>query len=194
MPTDFESAWKLARAQYWLGHQRPARARSQGGARSRHRGGAPGGRPQRRSRPKGISGSPPTWARSPSRSACARASAIAGRFATSSRRCSSSIPRFCEGSADRALGRWYYKVPGLFGGDKKKSEAAPAQGARLQPAERHHASVPRRDADRARSAGTKRARSSKPRSPRPTIQSGRRRIGGSSSRRERCSRARSKRP
>ena len=30
---------------------------------------------------------------------------------------------FQEGSADRAIGRWYYKVPGLFGGDKKKSEA-----------------------------------------------------------------------
>jgi hypothetical protein len=31
-------------------------------------------------------------------------------------------PAFQQGSADRALGRWYYKVPGLFGGDKKKSE------------------------------------------------------------------------
>jgi len=31
-------------------------------------------------------------------------------------------PAYLEGSADRALGRWYFKVPGLFGGDKKKSE------------------------------------------------------------------------
>jgi hypothetical protein len=31
-------------------------------------------------------------------------------------------PAFLDGSADRAIGRWYYKVPGLFGGDKKKSE------------------------------------------------------------------------
>jgi hypothetical protein len=31
-------------------------------------------------------------------------------------------PAFQQGSADRALGRWYLKVPGLFGGDKKKSE------------------------------------------------------------------------
>jgi thioredoxin-like negative regulator of GroEL len=29
---------------------------------------------------------------------------------------------FQQGSADRALGRWYFKVPGLFGGSKKKSE------------------------------------------------------------------------
>jgi tetratricopeptide (TPR) repeat protein len=31
-------------------------------------------------------------------------------------------PAFQQGSADRALGRWYYKVPGLFGGSKQKSE------------------------------------------------------------------------
>lgn len=32
-------------------------------------------------------------------------------------------PAFQKGSADRALGRWYFKVPGLFGGSNKKSEA-----------------------------------------------------------------------
>jgi hypothetical protein len=31
-------------------------------------------------------------------------------------------PAFQQGSADRALGRWYLKVPGLFGGSKRKSE------------------------------------------------------------------------
>ena len=31
-------------------------------------------------------------------------------------------PAFQRGSADRALGRWYYKVPGLFGGSNTKSE------------------------------------------------------------------------
>jgi tetratricopeptide (TPR) repeat protein len=31
-------------------------------------------------------------------------------------------PAFLDGSADRALGRWYYKVPGLFGGSDKQSE------------------------------------------------------------------------
>lgn len=29
---------------------------------------------------------------------------------------------YLDGSADRALGRWYYKVPGLFGGSNRKSE------------------------------------------------------------------------
>jgi hypothetical protein len=32
-------------------------------------------------------------------------------------------PGYLDGSADRALGRWYHRVPGLFGGDKKKAEA-----------------------------------------------------------------------
>jgi hypothetical protein len=31
-------------------------------------------------------------------------------------------PAFQQGSADRALGRWYLKVPALFGGSKTKSE------------------------------------------------------------------------
>ena len=31
-------------------------------------------------------------------------------------------PAFLQGSADRALGRWYFKVPGLFGGSNKQSE------------------------------------------------------------------------
>ena len=31
-------------------------------------------------------------------------------------------PGFLQGSADRALGRWYYRVPGLFGGSNRRSE------------------------------------------------------------------------
>ena len=31
-------------------------------------------------------------------------------------------PGFLQGSADRALGRWYFKVPGLFGGSNRQSE------------------------------------------------------------------------
>ena len=32
-------------------------------------------------------------------------------------------PAFQQGSADRALGRWYYKVPGLFGGSKRSQRS-----------------------------------------------------------------------
>src|SRR5690606_31548468 len=31
-------------------------------------------------------------------------------------------PSYLHGSADRALGRWYFKVPGLFGGSDRRSE------------------------------------------------------------------------
>ena len=31
-------------------------------------------------------------------------------------------PGFESGSADRALGRWYFKVPALFGGSNKRAE------------------------------------------------------------------------
>jgi TRAP transporter T-component len=30
-------------------------------------------------------------------------------------------PTYQQGSADRALGRWYFKVPGLFGGSNRQS-------------------------------------------------------------------------
>ena len=68
-------------------HQRPARsanARRRSKPASRRRGRRS---PSTATSPRATSGSPPTWARSPSRSACARASSIAGRFATSWRRC-----------------------------------------------------------------------------------------------------------
>src|SRR5581483_8224339 len=31
-------------------------------------------------------------------------------------------PSYQSGSADRALGRWYFKVPALFGGSNKRAE------------------------------------------------------------------------
>jgi hypothetical protein len=31
-------------------------------------------------------------------------------------------PAFEQGSADRALGRWYFKVPGIFGGSGQEAE------------------------------------------------------------------------
>jgi hypothetical protein len=43
-------------------------------------------------------------------------------------------PAFMDGSADRALGRWYFKVPRLFGGDRKESEAHLRQSLTYDPA------------------------------------------------------------
>ena len=71
-PRDFASAWKLARVRYWLGGHAPEAERKSapriGHRRRTHRRSR-----SRRTNPKATSGSPPTWARWPSRSACARA-------------------------------------------------------------------------------------------------------------------------
>ncbi|MGE4057121.1 MAG: TRAP transporter TatT component family protein, partial [Vicinamibacterales bacterium] len=40
---------------------------------------------------------------------------------------------FMNGSADRALGRWYHKVPGLFGGSRKRAEAHLRASLRYDP-------------------------------------------------------------
>jgi hypothetical protein len=42
-------------------------------------------------------------------------------------------PAFQQGSADRALGRWYYRVPGILGGSKKKSEQHLRQSLKYNP-------------------------------------------------------------
>ena len=48
-------------------------------------------------------------------------------------------PAYQQGSADRALGRWYFKVPGLFGGSNKKSEEHLRKSLTYEP--RNHASL-----------------------------------------------------
>ena len=42
-------------------------------------------------------------------------------------------PAFQEGSADRALGRWYARVPGLFGGSTSKAEEHLRQSLKYGP-------------------------------------------------------------
>ncbi|MFN8060589.1 MAG: TRAP transporter TatT component family protein [Vicinamibacterales bacterium] len=119
-PSDFEAAWKRSRALYWLGGHAAAGERErdlEAGIDAATRAAA-----LRPERPEGH-----FWAaanmgalaesfglgkgikyRKPIREALERVLAIDAAFQ--------------QGSADRALGRWYFKVPGLFGGDKQKSE------------------------------------------------------------------------
>jgi tetratricopeptide (TPR) repeat protein len=120
-PQDYESAWKLARAHYWLGtNGRPARDR-----RASLEAGVAAGR-----KAVAINAQKPEghfWT-------AANMGALAESFGLRQGiRYRSAIreqleivltldPAFQQGSADRALGRWYYKVPGMFGGDKRKSE------------------------------------------------------------------------
>jgi hypothetical protein len=43
-------------------------------------------------------------------------------------------PAFLQGSADRALGRWYHRVPSLFGGSHKRAEAHLRASLKYDPA------------------------------------------------------------
>jgi hypothetical protein len=42
-------------------------------------------------------------------------------------------PAFQEGSADRALGRWYFRVPRLFGGSRRLAETHLRQSLTYNP-------------------------------------------------------------
>ena len=119
-PTDFVSAWKLGRARYWLGgHAAEDERRAfleEGISAART---AIGLKPDK---PEGH-----FWL-------AANMGALAESFGLRQGiRYRGDIkdelltvlrldPGFQQGSADRALGRWYFKVPGIFGGSNRKSE------------------------------------------------------------------------
>ena len=118
---DFESAWKLARARYWLGTNGlpPAQRRAALDA------GIEAGRKAvalQPNRPEGhfwIAANMGALAES---FGLRQGIRYRGPIRDELQTVLKLDPAFLQGSADRALGRWYYKVPGLFGGDKKKSE------------------------------------------------------------------------
>ena len=121
-PRDVESAWKLARACYWLGGHGADRAQ------------------RKRDLERGIAAADSAIAVTPDRPEghfwrAANMGALAESFGMRQglkyrgaiKKSLETVlridPAFQQGSADRALGRWYYKVPGLFGGSDTKSEA-----------------------------------------------------------------------
>ena len=119
-PNDFDAAWKLARATYWIGTQGPAADR-----RSALEQGIAAGRAATRIQPNRPEGH--MWL-------AANMGALAESFGLrQGLKYRGEIknelltvlrldPAYAQGSADRALGRWYYKVPALFGGSNQKSE------------------------------------------------------------------------
>ena len=118
-PRDFDSARKLSRADYWLGGHATA---------SEERG----------FYEKGIDAARRAIAIDPNKpdghfwvaanmGAIAESSGMAGlKYRKSIKTELETVlridPAFLEGSADRALGRWYHKVPRLFGGSRKQAE------------------------------------------------------------------------
>jgi len=119
-PRDLESAWKAARARYWLGGHAPAAE-------------------QQTFLESGIAAARNAIALAPDRPEghfwlAANMGALAESFGLrQGLKYRGTIkdellivlkldPAFQEGSADRALGRWYARVPGLFGGSMSKAE------------------------------------------------------------------------
>lgn len=119
-PGAFEPAWKLARADYWLGGHVPEADR-----RPLYEQGIDAGRKAVAAAPNRPEGH--FWI-------AANMGALAESFGLrQGLRYRKPIkeeletvlrldPAFQQGSADRALGRWYAKVPGLFGGSDKEAE------------------------------------------------------------------------
>ena len=118
-PKDFESAWKLARTCYWLGGHVAEDAR-----RAQYERGIEAGRQAsvlQSARPEGY-----FWMAANMGAMAESFGLRAGiKYRTPVRKALETVlmldPGFQQGSADRALGRWYFKVPGLFGGDDQKS-------------------------------------------------------------------------
>jgi len=119
-PKDFESAWKLARARYWIGGHLPEKD-----AKAMFEAGIAAGRTASSLAPDKPEGH--FWVAA-NMGALAEIGGMSqglkyrGDIKSELETVRRLDPAFQEGSADRALGRWYYKVPGLFGGSKKKSE------------------------------------------------------------------------
>jgi tetratricopeptide (TPR) repeat protein len=118
-PTSFEAAWKLARAHYWLGNHAP-----EGERKAFLERGIEAGRQAAALEPQKPEGH--FWV-------AANMGALAESFGLRAglkyrkpirdeletvRRLD---PGFMNGSADRALGRWYFKVPALFGGSRDRA-------------------------------------------------------------------------
>jgi tetratricopeptide (TPR) repeat protein len=119
-PNDFESAWKLARASYWIGTQGPESAR-----RTALEQGVTAGRAATRiepNRPEGHMWLATSMGGLAESFGLRQGLKYRGEIKDELLTVLRLDPAYQQGSADRALGRWYYEVPGLFGGSNKKSE------------------------------------------------------------------------
>jgi len=119
-PGAFEAAWKLSRASYWLGgHDAAPDARRQFEAGVEAGRKATGIEPHR---PEGY-----FWMAA-NMGALAESYGLRQgiKYRKAIREALETVlrldPAFEQGSADRALGRWYYRVPALFGGSRKLAE------------------------------------------------------------------------
>jgi tetratricopeptide (TPR) repeat protein len=119
-PQDFVGCWKLARASYFLGTHGPDAERRMwletGLAAATDAIALHGGRPE------GHFWLAATMGALAESYGLRQGLKYRTRIKQALERVLAIEPAFMEGSADRALGRWYHKVPGLFGGSAAKAE------------------------------------------------------------------------
>jgi hypothetical protein len=118
---DFESAWKLSRADYWLGAHLP-----EGERRSALEQGVAAGQTASAVRPERPEGH--FWGAANMGALAESFGLMQGlKYRGAIKRELETVlkidPAFQRGSADRALGRWYFKVPRLFGGSDEQALA-----------------------------------------------------------------------
>ncbi len=120
-PGDFESAYKLSKARYWLGTnglpQAERKAALEAGIAAARSALAINAK-----RPEGHFCLPATMGALAESFGLRQGTKYRGQIKDALLTTLKIDPAFLQGSADRALGRWYYKVPGLFGGSNKRSE------------------------------------------------------------------------
>ena len=119
-PRDFESAWKVARATYWIGQHEEKDA----GRRMLERGVSAGKQAAAISpdRPEGHFWMAASMGALAESYGMRQGLKYRGAIKDALERVLQIDPAFQQGSAYSALGRWYHMVPGLFGGSETKSE------------------------------------------------------------------------
>ena len=120
-PKDFDSAYKLAQARYWLGTNGLPQPERKGALEA----GIAAARTAialNKARPEGHFWLAANMGALAESFGLRQGIKYRGEIKEAMLTTLKIDPAFLDGSADRALGRWYYKVPGLFGGSNKKSE------------------------------------------------------------------------
>lgn len=119
-PRDFESAWKVARAAYWIGPHEEKDA----GRQTLERGVAAGKQAAMiaADRPEGHFWTAANMGALAESYGMRQGLKYRGAIKDALERVMKIDPAFQKGSAYSALGRWYHMVPGLFGGSEAKSE------------------------------------------------------------------------
>lgn len=130
-PGDFDAAWKLARVCYWLGTHAPEAERR--GFLERGTRAGETARSLQPMRPEGH-----FWTAATMGALAESFGLRAGlKYRKPIKEALETVlrldPAFMQGSADRALGRWYFKVPRLFGGSNKEAEAHLRASLRYDP-------------------------------------------------------------